>query len=203
MSEPYLNLHCKLGEGPYYEAATNSLRFVDIINKRVHTVSLTEGPDSVKTIQLDVPVTVTADVDGVDPQEKILIGVKYGIALLDRNTGTYEYVAKFAAADGKADERLRSNDGAVDPHGRFWLGTMTDFGLGDIQPEGMSIFALSHSSLSPSFVPTISNIVIPAKCPSVAARDPAQIAHRPTRTGRNLDHRRCSVRSCRAQAGST
>lgn len=136
VSEPYLNLHCQLGEGPYYEEATNSIRFVDIINARVHTVSLTAGPDSVQTIQLDVPVTVTADVEGHDPQDKILIGVKYGIALLNRKTGEYEYVARFAAADGADNDRLRSNDGAVDPHGRFWLGSMTDFGKGAFQAEG-------------------------------------------------------------------
>ncbi|KUI64971.1 Regucalcin [Cytospora mali] len=136
VEEPYLNLHSKLGEGPYYEKATNTLRWVDIIGQRVHTVSLTEGPSSVKTLQLDTPVTVTADVEGYDPQDKILIGVKYGIALLDRKTGKYEYVAKFAGADGEENHRLRSNDGGVDPHGRFWMGAMTDFGLGDVQPEG-------------------------------------------------------------------
>lgn len=138
VSEPYLNLHCKLGEGPYYEEKTNSIRFVDIINKRLHTVSLTAGPESVETIQLDVPVTVTADVEGLDAKDKILIGVKYGIALLDRRTGQYEYVTRFAAADGSDNDRLRSNDGAVDPHGRFWLGSMTDFGKGEIQAEGTS-----------------------------------------------------------------
>ncbi len=26
VDEPYLNLHCSLGEGPYYEKATNTLR---------------------------------------------------------------------------------------------------------------------------------------------------------------------------------
>lgn len=147
VSEPYLNPHCALGEGPSYEEATNTLRFVDIINKRVHTVALAEGPDSLTTIQLDVPVTVTADVQGLDPRDKILIGVKYGIALLDRRTGTYEYLAKFAAADGQENERLRSNDGAVDPHGRFWLGTMTDFGLGEVQTEGMSTALFSRLPL--------------------------------------------------------
>src|SRR5699024_5516226 len=34
------------------------------------------------------------------------------------------------------NERLRSNDGAADPQGRFWLGSMTDFGLGEFQSEG-------------------------------------------------------------------
>jgi sugar lactone lactonase YvrE len=52
--------------------------------------------------------------------------------VLDRKTSQYEYVARFAPSD---NERLRSNDGAADPHGRFWLGTMSDIGL-DLQPEG-------------------------------------------------------------------
>ncbi|KAI1823556.1 hypothetical protein F4861DRAFT_314037 [Xylaria intraflava] len=132
VTEPYLNLHCALGEGPFYEKATNSLRFVDIKKHRVHWVNLAEGPASATTVQLDTPVTVTADIEGVDPQERILIGVKHGIAVLDRKTGKYEYVARFGASDY---ERLRSNDGAADPHGRFWLGTMTDIGL-DLQAEG-------------------------------------------------------------------
>jgi len=132
VTEPYLHLHCALAEGPYYERATNSLRFVDIKKHRVHWVNLAEGPSSVTTVQLDVPVTVTADIEGVDPRERILIGVKYGIAVLDRKTGKYEYVARFAESD---NERLRSNDGTADPHGRFWLGSMTDIGL-DLQAEG-------------------------------------------------------------------
>jgi sugar lactone lactonase YvrE len=137
VTKPYVDLHCSLGEGPYHEKATNTLRFIDIIEKRIHTVSLAEGPDSLKTIQLDSPIGVTADIEGVDPQEKLLIAVKYGIAILDRKTGKYEYLTK--TVDGDGNPRLRSNDGAVDPHGRFWLGTMTDFGLGDCLPEGKSI----------------------------------------------------------------
>ncbi|KAH6687395.1 hypothetical protein F5X68DRAFT_207357 [Plectosphaerella plurivora] len=137
--EPYINLHCGLAEGPYYEKETNSLRFVDIKKKRVHTVDLSEGPESVKTIQLDVPIGVTADIEGVSPTEKILVGLKYGVAVLDRKTGAYEYIGKVNDTD---NDRLRGNDGAVDPNGRFWFGTMTDFGLGDFQPEGaLTLFA--------------------------------------------------------------
>jgi len=144
VAEPYLNLHCQLGEGPYYDRKTNVLRFVDIKKKQIHNFSLDRGPDSLETIQLDVPVTVTANVEGVDPQDKILVGLKYGAALLDRKTGQYEYLAKFAD-DGHDNARLRSNDGAVDPHGRFWLGTMTDFGFGDFEPEGERVRPTSVS----------------------------------------------------------
>ncbi|KAI0180477.1 SMP-30/Gluconolaconase/LRE-like region-domain-containing protein [Hypoxylon sp. FL1284] len=135
VTEPYVaDLRCGLGEGPYYEAATHSLRFVDIKKRRVHTVDLSSK--GLETIQLDTPVTVTADIAGADPRDRIAVGAKYGVAVLDRRTGSYEYVARFADTDGEKDnERLRSNDGAVDPHGRFWLGTMTDIGL-DLQPEG-------------------------------------------------------------------
>lgn len=136
--KPWLDLHCKLGEGPYYEKATNKLRFVDIINKKLHTVSLTDGPESLQTLSFPEAVTVTADIEGVDPEEKILIGVKQGIAVADRKTGKYEYVTKFEDAGEAYGDRIRSNDGAVDPHGRFWLGTMTDFPAGDPVSEGES-----------------------------------------------------------------
>ncbi|KAH7037981.1 uncharacterized protein B0I36DRAFT_315216 [Microdochium trichocladiopsis] len=134
ITEPYLNLHCGLGEGPFYEKASNTLRFVDIKKKRLHTVDLAKGPESVTTLQLDTCCTVTADIVGVDPADKILFGAKYGIAVLDRKSGSYEYVSKFQTdAD---NNRLRSNDGGADPHGRFWLGTMTDFDMGEFRPEG-------------------------------------------------------------------
>ncbi|KAL2135523.1 hypothetical protein VTI74DRAFT_8129 [Chaetomium olivicolor] len=143
---PYLETHCSLGEGPYYEPATNTVRFVDIIKKQLHTVSLTEGPASLKTLQFDEAVTVTADIEGRDPQQAVLIGAKQGLAVLDRKTGKYEYVTKFG--QDKA-ERLRSNDGVVDPNGRFWLGAMTDFGLGPFQPEG-SLYRFTATTSPPS-----------------------------------------------------
>ncbi|KAI1452253.1 hypothetical protein F4805DRAFT_41934 [Annulohypoxylon moriforme] len=148
VTEPYLNLHCGLGEGPYYEPATHHLRFVDIKKKRLHVVDLSNSDphSAVETIQLDTPVTVTADIDGTDPRERIAIGAKYGVAVLDRRSGKYEYVSRFGSAsdNGSDNERIRSNDGAIDPHGRFWLGTMTDIGL-DLQPEG-SLFLFDGST---------------------------------------------------------
>jgi len=135
VTEPYLNIHCGLGEAPYHEAEHNRLRFVDIKKKQLHVIDLAIGPSSLKTIQLDMPVGVTADLEGVDSRDKILVGGKHGIAVLDRKTEKYEYLQRFYESTER-DDRLRSNDGAVDPQGRFWIGTMNDFHVGPPQPEG-------------------------------------------------------------------
>ncbi|RFU73091.1 hypothetical protein TARUN_9165 [Trichoderma arundinaceum] len=137
VEKPWLELKCALGEGPFYEKETNSVRLVDIKKKQVLSFSVTDDGDasSLKTVQLDTCPTVTVDIEGVDPQDRILLGVKHGIAVLDRQTGTYELLAKFN--DQKSTERIRANDGAADPHGKFWLGSMTDFEYGEPQPEGV------------------------------------------------------------------
>lgn len=132
ISEPWINAHCALGEGPFYEAKTKSLRFVDIKKNQLLTVSLEQGPESLKVLQLDTRIGVTADIAEADPQNHIVAGLKYGLALLDRKTGKYTYMYKLADED---NERLRVNDGAVDRKGRFWLGTMNDFQYGE-NPEG-------------------------------------------------------------------
>ena len=135
VTEPYLNIHCGLGEGPYYERASNTLRFVDIKKKQLHTIDLAIGLQSLKTLQFDISVSVTADIEGMDPQKKILVGGKYGLYILDRETGKLEVLKSFHDSEAEGP-RLRGNDGAVDPQGRFWIGTMTDFGLGPFQAEG-------------------------------------------------------------------
>ncbi|KAI9746566.1 MAG: hypothetical protein M1818_000279 [Claussenomyces sp. TS43310] len=135
VTEPYLNIHCGLGEAPYHEAVHNRLRFVDIKKKQLHVIDLDVGPSSLHTVQLDMPVGVTADIEGFDSRDKILVGGKHGIAVLDRRTESYEYLNRFYDSR-EQDDRLRSNDGAVDPQGRFWIGTMNDFHVGAPQAEG-------------------------------------------------------------------
>lgn len=141
VERPWLETHCGLGEGPFFEEETNTVRFVDIKKKRVHTASIEAGQSSLTTLQLDVCPTVTSDIEGVDSRERILLGIKYGIAVLDRATGKYEVVQQFEEPN---NERIRANDGAADPNGRFWLGTMTDFGIGDFQAEGKAMQAVQR-----------------------------------------------------------
>ena len=148
--KPWLNLHCGLGEAPYFEAATNTLRFVDIKKRKLHTVGLAEGPRSLKTLDLEMPVGVTADIEGVDSSRKILVGGKDGVYVLDRETGKFELLKRFYETEER-DQRLRSNDGAIDPQGRFWIGTMNDFWVGEPQAEGkcnlFNLIVLDHGIL--------------------------------------------------------
>lgn len=139
VDKPWLELKCALGEGPFYEKETNSVRLVDIKKSQILTVSAADNGDgsSLKVIQLDTRPTVTVDIEGVDPQDRILIGVKHGVAVLDRQAGTYTVLVQF---NEQNNERIRSNDGAADPHGKLWLGSMTDFEHGEPQPEGMAAF---------------------------------------------------------------
>lgn len=54
--EAYLDIQCGLGEAPFYEEASHSLRFVDINKKKMHVVDLNQGPSSLQTFDLDVAV---------------------------------------------------------------------------------------------------------------------------------------------------
>jgi len=63
VSSPYLSFPCALGEGPFYEEETDVLRFVDIVRKEIHTVSLADGPESHKVTTLEDSVgLVTRDI---------------------------------------------------------------------------------------------------------------------------------------------
>lgn len=104
--------------------------------------------------------SVTADIEG---SELIAVGAKHGYATVDRQTGELNYIKKMwnDEQDGQGREeryedspsiyslcgehclvahshlyRMRSNDGAVDSRGRFWVGAMNDFNVGEPTGEG-------------------------------------------------------------------
>lgn len=56
-AKPWLKLNCSLGEGPFYEEKTNTLRFLDVEKCRLHHVDLNVGPSSHKVIkELDISI---------------------------------------------------------------------------------------------------------------------------------------------------
>ena len=49
-------MKCGLGEAPFYEESTHTLRFVDIVKEKLHFVDLTKGPSSLQSYDLGTPV---------------------------------------------------------------------------------------------------------------------------------------------------
>jgi sugar lactone lactonase YvrE len=127
--QPFLDVGCGLGEAPFWEESTNTLRFVDIVKERVHTVDLNNGPSSHVEVPLDISIGTTADLEGEQAAGKFAFGGKHGYGIFDRKTAGYHYIKRYWDGEpdqAKKEHTMRGNDGAVDSHGRFWVGTMRD-----------------------------------------------------------------------------
>ena len=132
-AELFLPMQCKLGEGVRWNAKEQRLYWVDIENHLFYRYDPTQG-SSGKPERFDVgqPVGVLAF------REKggLVMGAKAGLGTWDFASESFTLVA--APEAGKANARF--NDGAVDPAGRFWAGTMTPTGatssLYRLDPDG-------------------------------------------------------------------
>jgi sugar lactone lactonase YvrE len=139
VSKPFLDVSCALGEAPFVEEASGTLRFVDIIRRELHVVSLSDASshvvvplsDSIGYVSppprpLPPPAntaSVTADIH--NRHDAIIVAAKRGFALYHRASGELEYL-KTPYEDPALQERMRFNDGAVDSRGRFWAGSMNE-----------------------------------------------------------------------------
>lgn len=138
VTEPYINLDCGLGEAPFWEKDRGTLRFVDIVKKHLYFLDPSTGPSSLKKQNLDFNVGTTADIEGND--KEFIFGGKRGYGIMNRETGESRWVAEMWGEDDRKDDgggkpgvkgttrqqRMRSNDGAVDAMGRYWVGAMND-----------------------------------------------------------------------------
>lgn len=83
--------------------------------------------------------SVTAELEG--SAESFLYGGKYGVGVAQKESSDSRlvkpYWTKEEEIEGK-DERMRSNDGAVDSQGRFWTSAMCDPQVTDIASQGKS-----------------------------------------------------------------
>lgn len=159
ITEPWLKLNCSLGEGPYWEEDTNTVRFLDVEKQKVHRVDLNAGPTSHKVIRdFDISIGCTADIEG-NAEEFVFAG-KYGYGIANKQTGEYRWIKKVWTSDEiSADkhEKFRGNDGGVDSQGRFWAGWMFDPLVSDWSAEG-AVFRLNPDL---SLDRPMSNITIP------------------------------------------
>ncbi|KAH6620243.1 regucalcin [Boeremia exigua] len=144
VKEPYIEIRCSLGEGPFWEEATNTVRFLDVEKQELHRVDISKGPSSHKLVKkLDISLGCTADIEGND--KEFIFGGKYGYGVANKETGDYRWVKKVWSEDeikANKNEKFRGNDGAVDSQGRFWAGYMFDPLVEEMRSDG-AVFRLN------------------------------------------------------------
>ncbi len=112
--ELLVDAHAIVGEGPVWDAASQTLFWVDIEINLVHRYDPANGRDT--TIDVGQPVGALAPRDSGG----LVLAIRDGFAALDLETGTVELLVPVEADN--PDNRM--NDGGCDSAGRFWAGTM-------------------------------------------------------------------------------
>ena len=120
-----------LSEGPRWHEERQELLWVDILGKQVHRGTL----DAEGALQKLSTITLDRDVGAVAPAEDGGYVVAAGQGYLQITPdGTVRELAQPAAAHPE----VRMNDGACDPQGRFWAGTVAY----DETPGAASLYRL-------------------------------------------------------------
>jgi len=106
-----------LSEGPRWDEEHQELLWVDILGRGFHraTVTAVGQPDQVRAMALDRHVGAVAAV----AEGGYVLAAGQGFLFVDDGGSVHELAQPEA---GRADVRM--NDGACDPQGRFWAGTM-------------------------------------------------------------------------------
>ncbi|TRL39283.1 SMP-30/gluconolactonase/LRE family protein [Rhizobium straminoryzae] len=104
----------ELGEGPTYDAATDTLWWFNILGKELHELNLASGARRVHPLPFKASVLARIDAD------RQLIATEQGLMIRDIASGGFTpYVELEPAHMGN-----RSNDGRVHASGALWIGTM-------------------------------------------------------------------------------
>jgi sugar lactone lactonase YvrE len=125
---------CHLGEGPTYDAATDTAWWFDILERRLFEADIASGPVKIHT--LDRMASALARIDA----GRQLLVTEDGLYIRHIADGLTELLAPLEA-DNLA---TRSNDARVHPSGTLWLGTMGR----KAEPRAGAIYALHCGRLS-------------------------------------------------------
>ncbi|QUD88264.1 SMP-30/gluconolactonase/LRE family protein [Phenylobacterium montanum] len=143
-------LQAELGEGPVWSAAENALWFVDIKQQRLHRFDPAGGEGRSWAAPAPPGFLAPCEAGG------FIVGLKTGLCRFDPATGAFSEPSP--VEPGLPGNRL--NDGAVDPAGRLWFGSMDD---GEEQATG-ALYRLDAGGLSlaePGYVITNGPAVSP------------------------------------------
>lgn len=109
------NTICQLGEGPLWHPMNNALFWFDIVSKSMHMREL--DTDITKVWHFSEFVTAAHWID----QQHLLIESERELFQFNFVSNTRHTVVELESANFNT----RSNDGRGDPHGGFWISTMS------------------------------------------------------------------------------
>jgi sugar lactone lactonase YvrE len=127
----------ELGEGPSYEASTDTLWWFDILGRALHELHIASNRHSLH--RLPFMASVVAPIDG----DRQVIGTEKGVFIRNRATGELSLHCELEP------ERPgnRSNDGRVHPSGSLWIGTMSKSG----ESGAGKIYHVAAGTVTPLF----------------------------------------------------
>jgi sugar lactone lactonase len=128
------NERCHLGEGPTYDAATDTAWWFDIVERRLFEARLDTGQTTIHSLKV-----MGSALGRIDAHRQLLVADD-GLYIRDTADGRMTLYRQLES-DNPA---TRSNDARVHPSGTFWVGTMgrqAERGLG-------AIYALHRGELS-------------------------------------------------------
>ncbi|WP_065753203.1 SMP-30/gluconolactonase/LRE family protein [Bradyrhizobium paxllaeri] len=137
------NERCYLGEGPTYDATTDTAWWFDILGRRLFEVRLGTGQITIHSLAV-----MGSALGRIDAHRQLLVADD-GLYIREPANGAMTLYRPLEADNAAT----RSNDARVHPSGTFWIGTMgrhAERGLG-------AIYALHRGELSRLY----DNITIP------------------------------------------
>ncbi|MEO9901480.1 SMP-30/gluconolactonase/LRE family protein [Nisaea sp.] len=105
---------CELGEGPHYDARTDTAWWFDIVGKKLFEYCFSTAEE--KAYALPRMASVIAEID----EQRQIIAMEDGLYIRAKSDGALTLLSSIEADNPST----RSNDGRVHPSGRLWIGTM-------------------------------------------------------------------------------
>jgi len=113
--EKVSNIRSLLCEGPCWDEINNTIYWIDIIKKSIHSYDFSHS--EAKTIQLDKYIGSM----GLTKKGEIISTLQDGYYFIDNKTGATKLIKKVKE---NADIK-RFNDGKIDSSGNYWAGTVS------------------------------------------------------------------------------
>ena len=114
--DPISEIVSELAEGPLWDPDTSSIFWSDIPNRLIHCAKISDGQSN----SMKMPLMIGAI--ALTKSDSLIAATSNGFAMISPS-GELSIIDEFLEPD------VRMNDGKVDPHGRFWAGSLAlDFG---------------------------------------------------------------------------